>query len=191
WQNDPHPDREGWKVYTWSEELKGKSGIKISLPPEIIAIFEETERLTTNEIGFRSKWAFPQVRYKYVKRFAGPEKSTDNCIDISGLSQHLAALGGRKSGWPNLLKIVGLPERISPHDFRRSVANYFDNIGEAALASALLDHQVSAVDKFNREVAQITQGVYSAADRVHMKAEALLKWMSAVNEGYESALLNP
>ncbi len=36
---------------------------------------------------------------------------------------------------------------------------------------------MSGADKMSREVAAITQSVYSAADRVVFKAEGMLMWM--------------
>src|ERR1700692_4770585 len=44
-------------------------------------------------------------------------------------------------------------------------------------ASALLDHRVTGVDAMSSEVAAVTQGVYSAADRVLLKSEALSIWL--------------
>jgi hypothetical protein len=83
--------------------------------------------------------------------------------------------------------MVGLPDRIGPHDLRRSLTTFFDNIGLGAYASALLDHRVTGVDAMSREVAAVTQGVYSAADRVMLKAEALSMWLEAVLPAYEAA----
>ena len=43
----------------------------------------------------------------------------------------------------------------------------------------------------SREVAAITQSVYSAADRVVFKAEGMLRWMEAVLPAYEAAKKDP
>jgi hypothetical protein len=43
----------------------------------------------------------------------------------------------------------------------------------------------------SREVAAITQSVYSAADRVVFKAEGMLMWMEAVLPAYEAAKKDP
>lgn len=43
----------------------------------------------------------------------------------------------------------------------------------------------------SREVAAITQSVYSAADRVTLKAEGMLIWMAAVLPAYEAAKKDP
>ena len=75
--------------------------------------------------------------------------------------------------------------------FFAGVTSFFENFGEGAYASALLDHRVSGADKMSREVAAITQSVYSAADRVVFKAEGMLKWMEAVLPAYEAAKKDP
>jgi hypothetical protein len=115
----------------------------------------------------------------------------DKPITTSAMNQALNALAGRKPGWPDLLSIVGLPTRIGPHDVRRALTTFFENFGEGAYASALLDHRVSGVDKMSREVAAITQGVYSNSDRVALKAEGLLMWLAAVLPAYEAAKNDP
>lgn len=79
----------------------------------------------------------------------------------SAMNHVLDALGGRKPGWPNLLSIVGLPDRIGPHDSRSSVSSFFENAGEGAYTSALLDHKVSGQDKMSRQVAAIKRLVSS------------------------------
>ena len=63
--------------------------------------------------------------------------------------------------------------------------------GGPVFASALLDHKVSGQDKMSRQVAAITQGVYSAPDRVIFKAEGLLLWLAAVLPAYEKAKNDP
>jgi hypothetical protein len=47
------------------------------------------------------------------------------------------------------------------------------------------------VDAMSREVAPVTQGVYSAADRVLLKSEALSIWLVAVLPAYEAAKSDP
>jgi len=150
-------------------------------------------------LGAVSTWAFPQDRNKYVVRALAAKQRNDNrvpahldkAITPSSLNHALDALAGRKPGWPDLLTVVGLPNRIGPHDERRSVTSFFENFGEGAYASALLDHRVSGADKMSREVAAITQTVYSAADRVVFKAEGMLMWMEAVLPAYEAAKKDP
>jgi hypothetical protein len=108
-------------------------------------------------------------------------------LPLSALNHALDALVGRRDGWPDLLSMVGLPNRIGPHDLRRSLSTSFENIGLGAYASALLDHRVTGVDAMSREVAAVTQAVYSAADRVLLKSEALSMWLEAVLPAYEAA----
>jgi hypothetical protein len=196
WQSDPAPERKGWRVYTWrADDVKAKRQVKLSIPPVAIEIFERVAQNTFCVTSVKSRWAFPQIRNKYLAR-AHAESSEktekwDKHITASALNHTLDALGGRKPGWPNLLSIVGLPDRIGPHDSRRSVSSFFENTGEGAYASALLDHKVSGQDKMSRQVAAITQGVYSAADRVIFKAEGLLLWLGAVLPAYEKAKNDP
>jgi hypothetical protein len=73
----------------------------------------------------------------------------------------------------------------------KTVSSFFENTGEGAYASALLDHKVSGQDKMSRQVAAMTQGVYSAADRVIFKAEGLLLWLAAILPAYEKAKNDP
>jgi hypothetical protein len=196
WQHDPAPERKGWRVYTWRpDEVKAKREIKLSIPPVAIKIFERVAQNALGVTGVKSRWAFPQTRNKYVVRACANSSDKiekfDRHITASALNHTLDALGGRKPGWPNLLKIVGLSDRIGPHDSRRSVSSFFENTGEGAYASALLDHKVSGQDKMSRQVAAITQGVYSAADRVIFKAEGLLLWLAAILPAYEKAKNDP
>jgi hypothetical protein len=155
-------------------------------------------RYSKDQLGAVSTWAFPQDRNKYLvrtyaqyRRDSAVPAHLDKAITSSSLNHALDALAGRKPGWPDLLTIVGLPNRIGPHDERRSVTSFFENFGEGAYASALLDHRVSGADKMSREVAAITQSVYSAADRVVFKAEGMLMWMEAVLPAYEAAKKDP
>lgn len=200
WVPDPAPERVGWRVYTWKpDEVKNKREIKLSVPPIAIEILERVARYSKQQLGAVSTWAFPQDRNKYlVRAFAGKQRNNnavpahlDKAITPSSLNHALDALAGRKPGWPDLLSVVGLPNRIGPHDERRSVTSFFENFGEGAYASALLDHRVSGADKMSREVAAITQSVYSVADRVVFKAEGMLRWMEAVLPAYEAAKKDP
>jgi hypothetical protein len=199
WVPDPAPERVGWRVYTWKpDEVKNKREIKLSVPPIAIDILERVGRYSKKQLGAVSTWAFPQDRNKYlVRAFAQKGRDSavpahlDKAITPSSLNHALDALAGRKPGWPDLLTVVGLPNRIGPHDERRSVTSFFENFGEGAYASALLDHRVTGADKMSREVAAITQSVYSAADRVVFKAEGMLKWMEAVLPEYETAKKDP
>ena len=195
WQPDPAPERKGWRVYTRrADDVKAKRQVKLSIPPVAIEIFERVDQNAFNITSVKSRWAFPQIRNKYVVRACAesPDKTEkfDKHITASALNHTLDALGGRKPGWPNLLSMVGLPYRIGPHDSRRSVSSFFET-GEGAYASALLDHKVSGQDKMSRQVAAITQGVYSAADRVIFKAEGLLLWLAAILPAYEKAKNDP
>lgn len=193
WVDDPAPDRKGWQVYTWqAEEVKAKRAIKLSMPPEVIAIFEHVAREAVKITGVPSQWAFPQIRKKYTKRAyaVANRQSPDNLdkhITASSLNHAWDALAGRKKGWPNLFAIVGLPARAGPHDCRRSLSTYFENQGLGAYASALLDHKVSGVDKMDRAVATITQAVYAAADRVIVKSEGIQLWLDAILPAYNEA----
>jgi hypothetical protein len=199
WVPDPAPERPGWRVYTWKpDEVKNKREIKLSIPPIAIEILERVARYSKEQLGAVSTWAFPQNRNKYlVRAYANNRRNNtvpahlDKAITPSSLNHALDALAGRKPGWPDLLTIVGMPNRIGPHDERRSVTSFFENFGEGAYASALLDHRVSGADKMSREVAAITQSVYSAADRVVFKAEGMLMWMEAVLPAYEAAKRDP
>jgi hypothetical protein len=199
WVPDPAPERAGWRVYTWNpDEVKNKREIKLSIPPIAIEILERVARYSKEQLGAVSTWAFPQDRNKYlVRAYANNRPNNtvpahlDKAITPSSLNHALDALAGRKPGWPDLLTVVGMPNRIGPHDERRSVTSFFENFGEGAYASALLDHRVSGADKMSREVAAITQSVYSAADRVVFKAEGMLMWMEAVLPAYEAAKKDP
>ncbi|WP_085384989.1 hypothetical protein [Bradyrhizobium canariense] len=200
WVADPAPERVGWRVYTWKpDEVKNKREIKLSVPPIAIEILERVARYSKQQLSAVSIWAFPQDRNKYLVRALAAKQRNDSrvpahldkAITPSSLNHALDALAGRKPGWPDLLTVVGLPNRIGPHDERRSVTSFFENFGEGAYASALLDHRVSGADKMSREVAAITQAVYSAADRVVFKAEGMLMWMEAVLPAYEAAKKDP
>jgi hypothetical protein len=199
WVPDPAPERNGWRVYTWKpDEVKNKREIKLSIPPIAIDILERVALYSKGQLGAVSTWAFPQDRNKYLvrayvqkRRDSAVPAHLDKAITPSSLNHALDALAGRKPGWPDLLTVVGLPNRIGPHDERRSVTSFFENFGEGAYASALLDHRVSGADKMSREVAAITQSVYSAADRVVFKAEGMLLWMEAVLPACEAARKDP
>jgi hypothetical protein len=196
WEDDPYPnpkpDRAGWRIYTWeAKSQKGKRVIKLSLPPSALQILQRVSDNFEKTIGIRSRWAFPQINNKYFMRAKfeseGSIGELDKHITNSSMYQMLSALGGRRQGWPNLLEIVGLPDLIGPHDLRRTITEFFENIGETAYASALLDHKVTGVDKMSREVAALTQRTYSAAHRVDFKAEGLNIWLSVVMPAYEKA----
>ena len=198
WTDDPAPDRKGWRVYTWKwEEQKGKREVKLSVPPQVIEIFERVATNAINSTHIVSKWAFPQARHKYLLRAladAGNSPTAskwDKHITDSSINQALAALAGRKPGWPNLCEIVGLPNRIGSHDLRKSLTTFYENRGLGAYASALLDHRTTGIDKMSEEVAAVTQGVYSAGDRVEFKAEGIRIWMAAVLPEYEKAKADP
>ena len=195
WAADPAPGREGWRVYTWlAKDVKNKRPIRLSVPPVGIEILERVARYSAQTLQSVSQWAFPQDRNRYFIRLYADETGTsavpsdmDKAITPSSLNHALDALAGRREGWPDLLSMVGLPSRIGPHDLRRSLSTFFENIGLGAYASALLDHRVTGIDAMSREVAAVTQGVYSAADRVLLKSEALSMWLDAVLPAYEAA----
>ncbi|WP_457492091.1 hypothetical protein [Tardiphaga sp. P5_C7] len=198
WMPDPAPDRAGWRVYTWStKDVKNKREIRMSVPPDAIRIIERVERSTSEVLQANSSWAFPQTGDKYLIRAVAPQNGgvvpsdKDKPITSSALNHALDALAGRLPGAMDLLTMVGLPRKIGPHDLRRSVVAFFEGFGEGAFASALLDHKVSGIDKMSREVAAITQSVYSASDRVLFKSEGLDTWMQAVLPCYHAAKVDP
>jgi hypothetical protein len=199
WTADPAPERSGWRVYAWAAaDVKGKREVKLSVPPIAIKILERVARYSHQELTAVSGWAFPQDRNKYLVRAHVENKRSnavpphlDKAITPSALNHALDALAGLKDGWEDLLTIVGLPKKIGPHDLRRSVTSFFENLGKGAYASALLDHRVTGEDKMSRKVAAITQSVYSAADRVVFKAEGMLMWMEAILPAYEEAKKDP
>jgi integrase len=199
WVEDPAPERRGWRVYTWTaNDVKGKRVAKLSIPPIAIEILERVALYSHQKLEAVSGWAFPQDRNKYfVRTYARTNRNNaipphlDKAITPSSLNHALDALAGLKNGWDDLLTIVGLPTKIGPHDLRRSVTTFFENSGEGAYASALLDHRITGADKMSREIAAVTQSVYSAADRVVFKAEGMLIWMNAVLPAYEAAKRDP
>lgn len=211
----PDPLRKGWIVYTWmSDDVKAGREIKMSVPPIAIGIIDRVATSTEAILSAPSRYAFPQIANKYMIRAAvsAERQRTANAmasrqsaaqaqiqvpahmdkpITESSLNHALDSLGGHREGSLDVLSMVDLPNKIGPHDLRRSVTHYFDQIGETAYASALLDHKVTGKDKMDREVAAITQGVYSSADRVIFKAEGLVRWMEAVLPEYERAKTDP
>lgn len=211
----PDPLRKGWIVYTWtSDDVKAGREIKMSVPPIAISVINRVATSTEAILTAPSRYAFPQITNKYMIRAAVtaerqraahgtasdqyadqarievPEHM-DKPITESSLNHALDSLGGHRKGSLDVLSMVDLPNKIGPHDLRRSVTHYFDQIGETAYASALLDHKVTGKDKMDRDVAAITQGVYSSADRVIFKAEGLVRWMEAVLPEYERAKTDP
>jgi integrase len=198
WKDDPVDDRAGWRVFTWiADSVKGKRETKLSIPPAAIAVIERVAANARVLTHIDSQWAFPQARNKYLLRAYAKSKNSDGIcrfdkhVTSSALNHALDSLAGRKAGWPNLLQMVGLPERIGPHDLRRSLTTFFENRGQGSYASALLDHKVIGTDKMSEQVAAVTQGVYSGADRVIFKAEALEIWLNAVLPYYEMAKADP
>lgn len=199
WADDPVPERQGWRVYTWlARDVKNKRALKLSVPPIGLRVLERVANYSAETLHGVSKWAFPQDRNRYIIRTYGDGTGNsvvpahlDKAITPSSLNHAVDALAGRRDGWPDLLTMVGLPDRIGPHDLRRSVTTFFENIGLGAYASALLDHRVTGVDAMSRQVANVTQSVYSAADRVMLKSEALSTWLDAVLPAYEAAKLDP
>jgi hypothetical protein len=198
WVPDPVEERAGWHVFSWSaDEVKGKRECKLSIPPVATAILERVANNAKNLTKIDSMWAFPQARNVYLLRAYANSRNEvgirqlDKHITESALNHALDALAGRKPGWKNLLQMVGLPDRIGPHDSRRSATTFFENRGQGSYASALLDHKVSGSDKMSERVAAVTQGVYSAADRIPFKAEALQIWLAAILPHYERAKADP
>jgi hypothetical protein len=187
-------ERAGWRVFTWiADNVKGKRATKLSIPPIAIAVIERVAKNAKALTDIDSNWAFPQARNIYLLRSYANSNDRDGIrqydkhITPSALNHALDSLAGRKPGWPNLLHMVGLPDRIGPHDLRRSLTTFFENRGQGSYASALLDHKVIGTDKMSEQVAAVTQGVYSGADRVIFKAEALTLWLAAVIPYYEKA----
>lgn len=126
WVNDPAPDRIGWRVYTWLvKDVKNKRAIKLSVPPVGIELIERVARYSLQTLECVSGWAFPQDRNRYFIRLHSDGTDTravpphlDKAITPSALNHALDALAGRKPGWTDLLSLVGLPNRIGPHDLR-------------------------------------------------------------------------
>lgn len=198
WKDDPVDERAGWRVFTWvADSVKGKRETKLSIPPVAIAIIDRVAANARALTHIDSQWAFPQARNKYLLRAYAKSKNSegicrfDKHVTSSALNHALDSLAGRKPGWPNLLQMVELPERIGPHDLRRSLTTFFENRGQGSYASALLDHKVIGTDKMSEQVAAVTQGVYSGADRVIFKAEALELWLNAVLPYYQMAKADP
>lgn len=198
WKDDPVPERAGWRVFTWiADNVKGKRVTKLSIPPIAIAVIERVAKNAKALTDIDSIWAFPQARNIYLlQSYANTNnrdgiRQYDKPITPSALNHARDSLAGRKPGWPNLLQMVGLPDRIGPHDLRRSLPTFFENRGQGSYASALLDHKVIGTDKMSEQVAAVTQGVYSGADRVAFKAEGLVLWLAAVLPYYEKAKTDP
>lgn len=198
WKDDPVPERAGWRVFTWvADNVKGKRVTKLSIPPIAIAVIERVAKNAKALTDIDSNLAFPQARNIYLLRSYANSNNRDGIrrydkpITPSALNHALDSLAGRKAGWPNLLQMVGLPDRIGPHDLRRSLTTFFENIGLGSYASALLDHKVTGTDKMSEQVAAVTQGVYSGADRVVFKAEGLALWLAAILPYYEKAKADP
>ena len=120
---------------------------KLSIPPIAIAVIERVAKNAKALTVIDSNWAVPQARNIYLLRSYANSNNWDGIrrydkpITPSALNHALDSLAGRKPGWPNLLQMVGLPDRIGPHDLRRSLTTFFENIGLGSYASALLDHK--------------------------------------------------
>lgn len=111
---DPAPGREGWRVYTWFEEdVKNRREIKLSVPPEAIAIIERVADSSRHTLQADSRFAFPQNRTKYLIRAHGLNgceivpPDLDKPITASSLNHALDALAGFRPGSIDLLTMVG------------------------------------------------------------------------------------
>lgn len=60
WKDDPVPERDGWRVFTWiADNVKGKRETKLSIPPVAIAVLERVAKNAKALTGIDSNWAFP------------------------------------------------------------------------------------------------------------------------------------
>jgi hypothetical protein len=180
-----HPTHPGWKVMNWTAaEMKGATQKSrphsVPLPP---AALEMLERV--NPGCFDGDWVFQS-----------PKNSSH--VTQSALNRLLYRLEGRSFTKPkpnptrgpkprdrtNLLDQYAI-EPWTPHDARRTMASFFDDIRLGGAGSALLGHVSRRDDDDRQRVADVTRIHYARSQRLDLKTEGMEKWVAAVIAAYE------
>lgn len=180
-----HPTHPGWKVMNWTAaEMKGATRKSrphsVPLPP---AALEMLERV--NPGCFNGDWVFDSA-----KNAGHVTQSALNRLlyRLEGRSFTEPKLNARRGPKPrdrtNLLERYAI-EPWTPHDVRRSMASFFDDIRLGGAGSALLGHVSRRDDDDRQRVADVTRIHYARSQRLDLKTEGMEKWVAAVIAAYE------
>lgn len=200
------PDRPGWKIAHWTaQQMKGGKEVarphSLPLPPPVVEAIERGWTEAGEDDGKPSPWAFSSGK-------------SDGHVTSSGIHILLHRLEGRrpqdsrtpkpnrkgkpgpkpkdeaapKRGLVNHLAANEI-EPWTPHDVRRTLAHYLDDIGLGGTASAILSHKRESIysERAEREnVAAVTRTHYAfKAQRLPLKAEGMKAWVDKVLEIYD------
>jgi integrase len=191
---------DNWRLASWDAEImKGKKQ-RIILPVPVQAL-KHVKKFLAMSKHFEASDLFLPSRLDLTKNVTG-----------SGAYQILSRLAGRdrnkpendrrltpkKKPWPDLLLEEGI-DWWSPHDIRRSIADFLSDADNPGGASAILTHKIKdsmildcnssdqrVYDRMRQSPADVTQKSYGAHSMyMGLKKDAMELWVDAVLEAYE------
>lgn len=186
----PDPFNEGWMQAEWQEGvMKNSEVFVLPIPPAAHRFLEQCFK----DIGIDSEWAFPSER--------GSEKN-DIHVNRSAVLSALRRLAGidvtsrKKDSEAVNLYALNDENYWSPHDIRRALTAFLENLGVPGGASVVLAHKLNrdtAVPMTNEELAEwrkldaasVTRLKYGNIQHLSLKQEALEAWVNAVLKEYE------
>ena len=191
-----HEKLTNWKVANWTaNEMKGgRDGGRphsLPIPARALAVFEKYRDKADKD----SEWLFPSVK-------SGP-------ITQPGLNRLLYRLQGYdadqvvkpkadrpgkpgpkprpRKPLPDLFAEYGI-ESWTPHDVRRSLTTFLDDLRLGGAASAILAHKITDDKVPERELmAPVTETHYNSSQKILLKAEGMTQWVNAIMKAYRSA----
>lgn len=191
-----HQKLKGWKVANWTaEEMKGgRDGGRphsLPIPPKALAILESYR----DEAGDESDWLFPSRKWGPVTQSALNrlfQRLQGNVVDQKvALRPDRRGKPGpkprRRKPLENLFAKHGI-EPWTPHDVRRTLVTFLDNMRLGGAASAILAHKIPDEKIPERELmAPVTETHYNSSQKIMLKAEGMTLWVDAVLKAYVSA----
>lgn len=191
-----HDKLKSWKVANWTAmEMKGgRDGGRphsLPIPAKALAILDSYR----DEADEDSEWLFPSVK-------SGP-------ITQSALNRLLGRLQGNDADQKVKLKAdrPGKPgpkprprkpladlfakngiDPWTPHDVRRSLTTFLDDVRLGGAASAILAHKITDEKVPERELmAPVTETHYNSSQKIMLKAEGMSLWVDAILTAHRSA----
>jgi integrase len=191
-----HKEHRGWKVANWTrEEMKGgrDGGRSHSLPIPSAAL---GILLRYHDLADRkSDWLFPSGK-------------ANGHVTKSALNQILYRLQGKRydlksrakpsrKGKPGPKPLQTKPKRQdlfrqyeirpwNPHDVRRTLTSFLDNLELGGAASAILAHKIPTQNVPERELmAPVTQQHYNSSQKISLKKRGMELWVRAVLTAYK------
>ena len=191
-----HKELKGWKVANWTatEMKSGRDGGRphsLPIPPKALAILESYR----DEAGDEFEWLFPSRKWGPITQSALNrvfQRLQGNVADqkVAPKPERPGKPGPKprpRKQLENLFAKYDI-EPWTPHDVRRTLATFLDDLRLGGAASAILAHKIPDEKIPKRELmARVTETHYNSSQKIMLKAEGMSLWVDAVIKAHRSA----